>query len=57
MTSQAVTEPLVDAKDDARHAESRVGFERAINRVTWRLISLVIAFVLGSAGLIITVLR
>ena len=52
-----VTESLVDAKDEARRAESQVDLDKAINRVTWRFIGFVTALVLGASGLIIAVLR
>ena len=54
MTSQLVTDSLVDAKDEARQAEV---LAEALNRFTWRVIGFVTALVLGATGLIIAVLR
>ncbi|MDE0138425.1 MAG: hypothetical protein OXM57_07690 [bacterium] len=56
MTSQGVTESLVDAKDEARQAEVRTDLAKDMNRFTWRVIGFVTALVLGSTGLIIAVL-
>ena len=57
MTSQVITEALVDAKDEARQAEVRTDLAEALNRFTWRVIGFVTALVLGATGLIIAVLR
>jgi len=51
-----VSESLVDAKDEARRAESEASLEKALNRFTWRFIGFVTVVVLGAAGLVITVL-
>ncbi len=56
MTSQGVTESLVDAKDEARQVEVRTDLAKEMNRFTWRVIGFVTALVLGSTGLIIAVL-
>ena len=57
MTSQLVTESLVDATDEARQAEVRTDLAEALNRFTWRVIGFVTALVLGATGFIIAVLR
>ncbi len=57
MTSQVITESLVDAKDEALQAEVRTDLIEALNRFTWRVIGFVTALVLGATGLIIAVLR
>ena len=56
----AVTESLVDAKDEARQAESRVTLAEAINRfdrrtvnVAFWIIGTMIAFNLATLGIII----
>ena len=71
MTSQAVTESLVDAKDEARQAEVRTDIatslltildgqrqsdRSAFHRTMW-LVATVIASVASAAGIVIAVLR
>ena len=62
--STVVTEPLVDAKDEARQAEVRTDLAKALLSVEQRitaialwLAALIVAVGIGVAGLVITVLR
>ena len=63
MALDAATVAVVDAKDEARHAEVRTDMANALLTVEQRMTSmtrwlavLIMAAALGSAGLVITVL-
>ena len=62
--ASALTESLVDAKDEARQAEVRTDISEAVNGLDRRMVQTAFwiigwttALVLGAAGLIISVLR
>ncbi len=62
--STMVTEPLVDAKDEARQAEVRtdianalLAVEKRVTAMTLWLAGLIIGVGIGVAGIVITVLR